>query len=285
MPSKSRARALARAIETATTAEDLVGLLVRVGKKLPKRLEEKIIELGADTHQPLTDTLTNEDLQMGEGPGSGWAPIHAADLLGTMKVEAAIEPLLTVLEDMDFDAILYNNVLFALEKIGPVALEPALAAFERADNPNCRTALCELLSKLSVKDERIFQALVVHNEDNPGYAYMLAEYGDPRGLDYLSRALDEYEVFEDESPFAHQDVIELVDGIEQLGGSLSTVQQRKYEAVIRMRERRRQEMVDRLGYEEDEPARRRKIGRNEPCPCGSGQKYKRCCGAPTTQGH
>jgi preprotein translocase subunit SecA len=25
--------------------------------------------------------------------------------------------------------------------------------------------------------------------------------------------------------------------------------------------------------EEDE-----KIGRNEPCPCGSGQKYKKCCG-------
>jgi yecA family protein len=28
-----------------------------------------------------------------------------------------------------------------------------------------------------------------------------------------------------------------------------------------------------------EPFRRRKIGRNEPCPCGSGKKYKRCCGA------
>jgi hypothetical protein len=23
-----------------------------------------------------------------------------------------------------------------------------------------------------------------------------------------------------------------------------------------------------------------KIGRNQPCPCGSGRKYKRCCGAP-----
>jgi len=22
----------------------------------------------------------------------------------------------------------------------------------------------------------------------------------------------------------------------------------------------------------------RKIGRNDPCPCGSGKKYKRCCG-------
>jgi preprotein translocase subunit SecA len=26
-----------------------------------------------------------------------------------------------------------------------------------------------------------------------------------------------------------------------------------------------------------------KIGRNESCPCGSGQKYKRCCGNPLTQ--
>jgi len=24
--------------------------------------------------------------------------------------------------------------------------------------------------------------------------------------------------------------------------------------------------------------RERKIGRNEPCPCGSGRKYKKCCG-------
>lgn len=23
------------------------------------------------------------------------------------------------------------------------------------------------------------------------------------------------------------------------------------------------------------------VGRNEPCPCGSGKKYKRCCGSPT----
>ncbi|MBM3892238.1 MAG: hypothetical protein FJ388_24240, partial [Verrucomicrobia bacterium] len=29
------------------------------------------------------------------------------------------------------------------------------------------------------------------------------------------------------------------------------------------------------------PVRResRKVGRNEPCPCGSGKKFKHCCGA------
>ena len=28
-----------------------------------------------------------------------------------------------------------------------------------------------------------------------------------------------------------------------------------------------------------EPARRARVGRNDPCPCGSGAKYKKCCGA------
>ncbi|MHA1567253.1 MAG: YchJ family protein [Alphaproteobacteria bacterium] len=27
------------------------------------------------------------------------------------------------------------------------------------------------------------------------------------------------------------------------------------------------------------PVRVEKVGRNEPCPCGSGKKYKKCCGA------
>jgi len=25
-------------------------------------------------------------------------------------------------------------------------------------------------------------------------------------------------------------------------------------------------------------APRKKVGRNDPCPCGSGKKYKMCCG-------
>lgn len=33
--------------------------------------------------------------------------------------------------------------------------------------------------------------------------------------------------------------------------------------------------------ERRKPARSEKIGRNEPCPCGSGKKYKKCCGKPT----
>jgi uncharacterized protein len=28
-----------------------------------------------------------------------------------------------------------------------------------------------------------------------------------------------------------------------------------------------------------------KVGRNDPCPCGSGRKYKQCCGAPGRAEH
>ena len=31
------------------------------------------------------------------------------------------------------------------------------------------------------------------------------------------------------------------------------------------------------------PAVSKKVGRNDPCPCGSGKKYKKCCGADGTQ--
>jgi uncharacterized protein len=36
-----------------------------------------------------------------------------------------------------------------------------------------------------------------------------------------------------------------------------------------------------LGFPRREPQRSTKIGRNAPCPCGSGKKFKKCCGSGT----
>ncbi len=59
----------------------------------------------------------------------------------------------------------------------------------------------------------------------------------------------------------------------------------RQEEVDAMEEKRRrqQERELRMNRGEDEkpqPVRRKskKVGRNEPCPCGSGKKYKKCCG-------
>lgn len=38
------------------------------------------------------------------------------------------------------------------------------------------------------------------------------------------------------------------------------------------------EQIDEIIAGRSLPAKSKKIGRNEPCPCGSGKKYKKCCG-------
>jgi uncharacterized protein YecA (UPF0149 family) len=35
--------------------------------------------------------------------------------------------------------------------------------------------------------------------------------------------------------------------------------------------------ADRIRHDHHAAPRREKIGRNQPCPCGSGKKYKKCC--------
>ena len=37
------------------------------------------------------------------------------------------------------------------------------------------------------------------------------------------------------------------------------------------------EYLYKLHCDEEKQIKEKKIGRNDPCPCGSGKKYKKCC--------
>ena len=54
------------------------------------------------------------------------------------------------------------------------------------------------------------------------------------------------------------------------------------EKVIRDRFKRMRRVASQRRLAAPLPVRSAKVGRNDPCPCGSGKKYKRCC-ALTTQ--
>ncbi len=64
---------------------------------------------------------------------------------------------------------------------------------------------------------------------------------------------------------------------------LCLIRIQKEEEVEAIRQKQKQDYVMSRG--EDTPANRtvkhegEKVGRNDPCPCGSGKKYKKCCGA------
>jgi len=74
--------------------------------------------------------------------------------------------------------------------------------------------------------------------------------------------------------------------------TLSKVQVRMPEEVEEMEQQRREEserlaQMQQLSHQSDdaqaaadlaEQSGERKVGRNDPCPCGSGKKYKQCHG-------
>ena len=76
---------------------------------------------------------------------------------------------------------------------------------------------------------------------------------------------------------------------EQTVGTLLRVQIVQEDEVARLEEERRQErerelemarLASAASEQENKPVQRKeqKVGRNAPCPCGSGKKYKKCCG-------
>ena len=71
---------------------------------------------------------------------------------------------------------------------------------------------------------------------------------------------------------------------QEMVNKLFRVQLRREEDVERMEEQQRKQrlILNRVGADDQpkQPAVRddERIGRNDPCPCGSGKKYKKCCG-------
>ncbi len=82
---------------------------------------------------------------------------------------------------------------------------------------------------------------------------------------------------------AYQLFMDMVARIrEEAVAKIFWVQAAREDDLEQLEERqRRQRMVFNLGSEEvaQQPAKSNKVGRNDPCSCGSGKKYKKCCGA------
>ena len=155
-------------------------------------------------------------------------------------------------------------------------VEPALSRLgEEGDSDDedndTSHGLCELLSKVGVKDERIFAAVREVFERDPSFgAGMLANYGDVRAAPLIEKAIAEFTpnfsslwgrsdcgVADVEEPTGGRPCPELRERIDGWLAEWDAVQRRSTEASPR-------------------PSQR-KSGRNEPCPCGSGKKYKKCC--------
>lgn len=242
--------------------------IIPVGETLPPELGRDVIDLGADAVPALLEILENEQLALETSPGEGWAPIHAALLLGELRAVSAVEPMLRTLAGTELDEILRGRIAQSLPLLGAAAIEPTLRAHAATDDRDLRSDLAGILARAGVRDERVLAVLLEELRANPLCgAGDLAEYGDPSVLPALHRAFDAHVLENGDGPFANQDLIELSGAIADLGGELSPAQHEKLRLGKEPGERYRQALL---------ASRRERPGRNEPCWCGSGTKYKKC---------
>lgn len=206
------------------------GLLVRTGEEIHPELFAAIVARGADAVEPLLAIATRET--------PGWtrdgpylARGHALRLLREVGDERAVGTLLKLALDLwvpSLDFWLGDQALQALQAQRPPALEPVLAAYAEAEDPETRHMLISTAACLGVRDERIWTGLLAFLEEAPGEAAgALANYGDPAALPLLHAALERAPLSPPRERGGHDnfDFIELEDAIRQLGGELTAGEQ------------------------------------------------------------
>jgi hypothetical protein len=236
---------------------------------LPVKLREDILALGAEAVQPLIEILLDDELGMEDSPAEGWPPIHAVELLADLKATAAIEPMLDLLAEVDLDAIIYTRLERRLPEFGVDVLEPALERLNHSDAEGAES-LVNVLAKLGINDKRIFDAICeIFDDDVVLGALYFGDYGDPAALPDIEDAIAEFSP-DFSRPHWRLDLNELLNAHERLGGVLDDELQ---DHLVAIDERWREHVAR---------AAKPKVGRNDPCPCKSGKKYKKCC-EPTEQ--
>lgn len=257
---------------------ELVRRLLQQGEALPPSLRSDILSRGSEVVAPLIALLADPALDDVDAVGQGCVPLHAARLLGELRAPEAIGPLLEALSRTEPGYLLYDDVRRALENLGSAVVPQALELLARTEEPGYRENLLSVLTHSGVKDERIFEALCeqVRTGDPVLAAFNLTEYGDPRAIEPLKQALSALELEPAEGLFSNQAVIELEAAIEELGGSLDPLQQVKVDLVKGQREKSRLEFLLSAVSTPRPLQRLERPGRNDPCWCGSGVKYKKC---------
>jgi hypothetical protein len=226
-----------------------------------------------------------------------WGVINSLPILREMKAEEAIEPMIDLMDDVAEDpmAMIHNAISIALKGAGRPAMELILERYERDLESEERTSTwLWALSWLGVKDKRIYEALLEHfHNDTSEAVQLMGYYADKRFLPLVKayvQCLANY--FNDNkinplaygarlgNPFVY-DYIEARDAqaVLQAGpGRSHDIYDENVEAIDRRLLKYADVDKHKRGLNEIlQDQKKEKVGRNDPCPCGSGKKYKHCC--------
>lgn len=156
--------------------------------------DQRLSPIKADVIDFIYEILDTDELYNVSSLGSGNAPIHAVKLLGQWQVLEAVPRLLKILREEDWDAIVHDQAIIALEKMGAPVIDPLLAFAKEVDE-DLQITVASILSGADKDDPRTFafiKALFERQKDdmNTGYLGELAlRCGEQAGIELVEARL------------------------------------------------------------------------------------------------
>jgi hypothetical protein len=260
--------------------------LFAAGKNPSADLIREIIAQGDAAVPPLLAVLADEGLQYEDARGGGWAPVHAARILGELHAAAPVEPLMRWLGAPG--EALAQAVPLALARIGEPALEPLIAyANDEAHALPARAGALEALARMTgptpALRDRVVDILrgIVRGEDKHEAEFRafavagLCDLADARAWDDIHDA------------YRHGRIASRLITVDEARERIMTP---GGDWKIREAAQSIVAQYEQTAHDAGPRAVRRRpagkalgpefvgVGRNDPCPCGSGKKFKKCHG-------
>jgi HEAT repeat protein len=249
------------------------------GPSLPKQIQDRIAALSpiSELKQALSKDLVT------------WGDIWIVKLMGRIGSKAFVPDLIRVLRDTDSLDYICDDALTAINTLEETADESLLTAIKNGELEDW--ASFAILEHLPYKEA---YEIAVDKWENPNeegmdsyelFSRCLGGIGDRQGIKKLR------DVYADESDAGYVgDTLECLSKIYRVDiPELPDIIEKRKENNRRQKARMKEinDLVNNnyslhSGTEPTSsvvPFKRKsvKIGRNKPCPCGSGKKYKKCC--------
>lgn len=216
-----------------------------------------------------------EDLDLEEADSDTpyvWAPLHAWRTLGGLKAKEAIRPIINKLDEIYDDDWASEELPRVLGLIGEDCIEPlSKYIYDKSKSENARInamfALQQVGENYPDKKDGIIKIFSEYldnasakNTDLNGFAVLyLIELNAESAIESIRSAF-ERNIVEISIPGDLEDV-EIALGLRLFRSTPKPKYNRQLTAPT----------------QPDASSGKVKIGRNDPCPCGSGKKYKKCC--------
>jgi hypothetical protein len=299
-----------------TTAE-LIDLLFKEEDRVTWKHIEELVRRGGEAALTLREILKNEDHWYEGQGGAYWIGLHAMVALSVMRDEKALPELVEMVPHLYFSnhdwAI--EIVPAALAGFGELIIEPGVKFIEEyrgayRDNPdysNCRHDFSAALTMIALENRGVRQRIadfICRLFEDPGeddQVFLSFSAAHPVVLDRErgTKALR----LSSERGAIRESIVGKLNGFlktlnkpdsETLRELKTKVADFYHPQAILERQRERAEAKPEslywgpaaqtapTGYSVSQVGtivRDDKVGRNDPCPCGSGKKFKKCCGS------